>query len=100
MEAGLSAAPPGPMLDDLMNAVREVARREIIPRYLKVAHRRKSDGSLFTEADIAAQEALAARLRRLLDVPIVAEEMTAAEQAEQWLLGADGLWCVDPIDGT
>ncbi len=100
VEAGLSAAPPGQVLDGLMDAVREVARREIIPRYLKVAHRRKSDGSLFTEADIAAQEALAARLKRLLDVPIVAEEMTAAEQAEQWLQGAEGLWCVDPIDGT
>jgi myo-inositol-1(or 4)-monophosphatase len=83
-----------------MDAVRKVAHREVIPRYLKVAHRRKSDGSLFTEADIAAQEALAGRLRRIRDVPIVAEEMTVEEQTEKWLQGVDGLWCVDPIDGT
>lgn len=100
VEAGLSPARAGSMLEALMDAVRKVAHREIIPRYLKVAHRRKSDGSLYTEADIAAQEALSDRLRRLQDAPIVAEEMTAEEQTEQWLQGDEGLWCVDPIDGT
>jgi myo-inositol-1(or 4)-monophosphatase len=26
--------------------------------------------------------------------------MTPEQQAEYWLAGAEGLWCVDPIDGT
>jgi len=56
MEA-LAAPAPG-MLDHVIDCVREVAAREVMPRYLKVAHQRKSDGSLFTEADLAAQEAL------------------------------------------
>lgn len=88
------------MLEPLLEVVRNVASKEIMPRYLKVAHSRKADGSLFTEADIAAQEALKLGLRSLIDIPVVAEEMTQQEQAEQWLEGAAGLWCVDPIDGT
>lgn len=88
------------MLNAVIAAVRDVARREIIPRYLKVAHHRKSDGSLFTEADLAAQDALGIVLRTISPGPMVAEEMTQEEQSAHWLEGADGLWCVDPIDGT
>ncbi|RPI42061.1 MAG: inositol monophosphatase family protein [Betaproteobacteria bacterium] len=88
------------MLQSVLGVVREVATDEIMPRYLKVAHSRKADGSLFTEADIAAQEALKLGLRGIAEIPVVAEEMTQQEQAEQWLMGDAGLWCVDPIDGT
>jgi myo-inositol-1(or 4)-monophosphatase len=84
----------------LLAIVREVAAREIMPRYLRVAHSRKADGSLFTEADLASQDALKAALSRLVQVPVLAEEMSQQEQALQWLEGDAGLWCVDPIDGT
>ncbi len=40
-----------------------------MPRFLKVAHQRKSDGSLFTEADLAAQDALSSRAARNLPRP-------------------------------
>ncbi|HVS27167.1 MAG TPA: inositol monophosphatase family protein [Burkholderiales bacterium] len=88
------------MLDAVISAVREVAKQQIMPRYLKVAQQRKSDGTLYTEADIAAQEALALRLREIHPSPVLAEEMSHEQQAEQWLAGEAGLWCVDPIDGT
>lgn len=88
------------LLQPVIDVVHDVAMREIMPRYLRVAHSRKADGSLFTEADLAAQEALTKGLRALVEVPVVAEEMTQQEQAEQWLMGDAGLWCVDPIDGT
>ena len=71
-----------------------------MPRYLKVAHQRKSDGSLFTEADLAAQEALTRALQAIHPGPVVGEEMTEEQQVERWLAGDAGLWCVDPIDGT
>jgi myo-inositol-1(or 4)-monophosphatase len=87
-------------VEAVLNVVREVAAREIMPRYLKVAHSRKADGSLFTEADLAAQDALAAALARIVPVPVLAEEMSQQEQALQWIEGDAGLWCVDPIDGT
>jgi myo-inositol-1(or 4)-monophosphatase len=81
-------------------AVKGVAKQEVMPRYLKVAHDRKSDGSLFTEADIAAQEVLGKVLPKICPGPLVGEEMSEQAQAEHWLAGNEGLWCVDPIDGT
>jgi myo-inositol-1(or 4)-monophosphatase len=88
------------MLEEVIACVRKVAAKEVMPRYLKVAQQRKSDGSLFTEADLAAQEALSRELPKISPGPIVGEEMTQEQQAEYWLAGEEGLWCVDPIDGT
>lgn len=89
-----------PAMAALLDAVKRVARIEIMPRYLKVAHERKSDGSLFTQADIAAQDYLTRELRRITDCPVLGEEMTEAAQRALWDSTSDGLWCVDPIDGT
>lgn len=88
------------LLPAVCEAVRHVAAAEVMPRYLRVAHQRKSDGSLFTAADLAAQAALVSRLQALCPVPVVAEEMSREEQAEHWIEGEQGLWCIDPIDGT
>ncbi len=88
------------MLNAVQAAVRQVAMTEIMPRFLKVAHERKADGSLFTAADVAAQDALLARLPAIRDCPVVGEEMKHEHQIGQWLAGDQGLWCVDPIDGT
>jgi myo-inositol-1(or 4)-monophosphatase len=95
MEAGVTG-----VLDRVVDAVKTVARKEIMPRYLTVAQHRKTDGSLVTAADIAAQKALAERLTAIHPAPLMGEEMTEAEQWEQWLAGEEALWCVDPIDGT
>lgn len=88
------------MLNQLIQAVKTVARDEIMPRYLKVAHERKADGSLSTQADHAAQAALKISLKKILDCPVLGEEMTEAEQKQIWQTNRDALWCVDPIDGT
>ncbi|MCS6787092.1 MAG: inositol monophosphatase family protein [Thiobacillaceae bacterium] len=88
------------MLQQVIAAVREVGRSEVMPRYLKVAHTRKDDGSLFTEADMAAQRALTQRLAAIAPYPVLGEEMEAAEHRRLWAAGEAGLWCVDPIDGT
>ena len=92
------------MLDATVTLVREVAQREILPRFLCVSHgQRKDDGSLCSEADLAAQRFLLERLPQIHDCPIVGEEMTPAAQQAIWAeASADnrGLWCIDPIDGT
>lgn len=88
------------MLEAVQSLVREVALREITPRFLKVAHSRKADGSLVTEADAATQAALEAALPEISRVPVLGEEMTEPQQRDAWEAGRDGLWCVDPIDGT
>jgi 3'(2'), 5'-bisphosphate nucleotidase len=59
----------------------------------------KDDASPLTEADLRAQEILAAGLRRLLpEVPILSEEAEAVAYGTRarW----DWLWIVDPLDGT
>lgn len=87
-------------LEQIIAAAREVGQTEIMPRYLKVAHQRKLDGSLLTEADLVAQNALFARLRAISAYPVLGEEMSEREQQAVWAQGEDGFWCVDPIDGT
>ncbi|MDR1849592.1 MAG: inositol monophosphatase family protein [Zoogloeaceae bacterium] len=81
--------------------VREISEREVLPRFLKVSGRTKADGSAFSEADIAAQEALMRELSRLADLPMIGEEMTGEEQKEAWERGfSEGAWVMDPIDGS
>lgn len=92
--------PGSAMMQSTIEAVREVAMQEVMPRFLKVAHQRKGDGSLYTTADLSAQAALFEKLVAIRDCPIVGEEMTHERQVEEWLAGEQGLWCVDPIDGT
>lgn len=84
----------------LESLVRDIARDEILPRYLKSARNRKADGSLFTEADVQSQRRFAAALPKLLPGPVLGEEMPAETQARLWAEGQGGLWCIDPIDGT
>lgn len=92
------------MLDATVALVREVAQREIMPRFLRVSHgQRKDDGSLCSEADLAAQRFLLERLTGIHPSPILGEEMTEAAQQALWNDGSGddhGLWCIDPIDGT
>jgi myo-inositol-1(or 4)-monophosphatase len=87
-------------LERVIALARDVARAEVTPRYQKVAHSRKNDGSLLTEADEATQKALESALPRIIASPVLGEEMTEAEQHAAWDKGENGLWCIDPIDGT
>lgn len=84
----------------LESVVREVARTVTMPRYLSAVRAQKADGSALTEADELTQRALAERLPEVFEAPILGEEMSAADQAEVWRASQDGLWVVDPVDGT
>lgn len=88
------------MLNQLIQLVRQVAQTEVMPRFLAVSVSKKHDGSLLTEADIAAQAAFAHGLHRIIDCPMLGEEMSAQDQHDLWQYNENGLWVVDPIDGT
>ncbi|MDO4248317.1 MAG: inositol monophosphatase family protein [Neisseria sp.] len=88
------------MLNRLQTLVREVARAEVMPYFLNVSVSRKKDGSIFSEADLASQAAFAYGLPKIIDCPMMGEEMTDIQQRELWKHAADGLWVVDPIDGS
>ena len=88
------------LLKATIAAVKLVAAEEIMPRYMKVAHQHKSDGSLCTDADIATQTILSRKLQAICNVPVLGEEMPEEDQRAIWQSSHEGLWCVDPIDGT
>lgn len=88
------------MLEKVITVVKKVAQQVIMPRYLQVDRQLKSDGSFFTEADVAAQNALLHELQKIYPVAAMGEEMSKQEQEEQWIKGEAGLWSIDPIDGT
>lgn len=90
-----------PDLDDLGALLRDTAAAEIMPRFGRVLASGKADGSVVTAADLAAQE----RVRDALaaahpDIPLLAEEMPAAEQETVLAQSRRGAWCLDPLDGT
>ena len=88
------------MLKAIAAAMKLVAEKEIMPRYMKVSHQKKVDGSLCTEADLAAQDALVRRLQAIHQVPVLGEEMSVEMQEEIWGNGKQEIWCIDPLDGT
>ena len=71
-------------VDSVARVVRDSAEREILPRYRSVTAYRKHDGSLLTEADLAAQHALVRGLSGLIDYPVLGEEMPGEEQRRVW----------------
>lgn len=87
-------------LSILKNIVITAAKEELLPRFTRVSRQHKVDGSIITEADLAAQNAIAAQLQQAWpDTVFLGEEMTADQQAE--LLKSDRpVWCLDPLDGT
>lgn len=82
-----------------VDAIRSVAAAEILPRFRAVTALRKDDGSLVTDADVAAQGALADALGRIEAVDFLGEEMAEVEQLRIWERRGR-FWCVDPVDGT
>jgi myo-inositol-1(or 4)-monophosphatase len=90
-----------PDLDRLQALVRRAADEELTPRFGRIGAERKADGSLLTEADLAMD----ARLRRELaeawpGIGFLSEEMPPEAQAEALAESQDGLWILDPLDGT
>jgi myo-inositol-1(or 4)-monophosphatase len=90
-----------PNLDDLIPLVKTVAREEILPRFNHTEARLKADGSVVTEADLAVQQRLAGALRdRYPRFGLLGEEMDEPQQRAVLAGSGQGLWCLDPVDGT
>ena len=97
-----SAAPALPDLKVLAELIRVAARAELLPRFARGQAQAKADGSLVTEADTAMQARLTAALATgWPEIPLLGEEMTAADQQDLLADSGDtGLWLLDPVDGT
>ncbi|MEP7052275.1 MAG: inositol monophosphatase family protein [Pseudomonadota bacterium] len=97
------------LLNQLGQVVREVAQREIAPRFQKLAPSdvigkpsAEDPNDLVTAADRAAEAELTARLPELVPGSVVVgEEAVAADpRGLERLRDATPVWVVDPLDGT
>ena len=63
--------------------------------------RTKEDGSIVTAVDFQIQESIKQQLhKRWPDYAFVGEEMEFADQVRLLRGGRQGIWCLDPLDGT
>lgn len=86
---------------ELQTIVTTAAREELLPRFAHVTRHHKADGSILTEADLAMQQRLQQTLSaRWPQIPMLGEEMTDQQQAAMLRDTTNGLWCLDPLDGT
>jgi fructose-1,6-bisphosphatase/inositol monophosphatase family enzyme len=90
---------PAILVGPVVALMQEVSARELMPRFKHVSAERKHDGSLVTAADRMVEAALAEALPRIVDCPVLGEEMSEDAQRRIWH-DADWCWCVDPLDGT
>lgn len=92
--------------DTLVELVRDIARAEILPRFRSLdatqIRSKSSDHDLVTEADLACEAALTARVEAILPgARVVGEESVAADATVLDRLHQPGLTVViDPVDGT
>jgi myo-inositol-1(or 4)-monophosphatase len=87
-------------LDSIKQIVNTAAQEELLPRFNKVKHAHKADGSIITEADIAVQQRIAQALsEQWPEIALLGEEMPTEEQ-QRLLASGQPLWILDPLDGT
>ena len=85
----------------LQELIRSAAQDILMPRFNRVSANLKGDGSLVTEADLTMQKALADQLQANWPTTgFLGEEMSAEEQQARLETAANGLWVLDPLDGT
>jgi len=60
----------------------------------------KQDGSWVTIADTQVHQMLTQELPKLIDYPVLSEEMVASEQQAILNTQPQNYWCIDPLDGT
>ena len=87
------------LLESLANQVRCIGD-SIMPYFANVDPQVKADGTWLTEADNRSHQALMELLPKLVDVPVLSEEISTEEQQKIIAESQDGYWCVDPLDGT
>jgi len=78
----------------------DAAKNELLPRYKKVCHEHKMDGSLVTEADLNVQNFIEKSLLAAFPHSVVLGEEMLQKQQSHLLDNNQAVWCLDPIDGT
>lgn len=90
-----------PDLKLLRQLMRTCAQEELLPRFADVGRQIKRDGSIVTEADHAMQDRVQKELAsHWPEYDFLGEEMPGRKHAALTTGGRQGLWVLDPLDGT
>lgn len=85
----------------LETLVRDTGQKVLMPFFGHTTRAWKADRSIVTEADVTTQKALQQALQqRWPELAFLGEEMDADEQYRLMQEHIDGIWTVDPLDGT
>lgn len=84
----------------LQQGIIELAKREVLSRFNKVAAEIKQDGSWLTEADTQMQIHTQAFLYEHWPKYAFLGEESSAEAQEKAIQSPQGCWILDPVDGT
>ena len=89
------------MLDKIIPMLIAASHEELIERFEQVGHQFKTDGSVVTEADLAMQDRIQTELAQAWpEYKFLGEEMSVEQQQAMLKNSEEGLWCLDPLDGT
>ncbi len=89
------------MLNQLGALLRDAGRQLLLPRLHRVTRDYKADGSVVTEADLALQDHLLQALdTRWPGISLLSEEMPEAQRRRALDNATQGVWALDPLDGT
>jgi myo-inositol-1(or 4)-monophosphatase len=90
-----------PDLEQLSKIIINAAQEQLLPRFAAVEGQLKTDGSLLTEADLATQNQIGRALAtRWPKFAFLSEEMEKETQTHLLTNTDQGVWCLDPLDGT
>ena len=90
-----------PETDAVLSIVRSVARAELLPSFNRVKREFKKDGSVVTALDHRVQAHLQQELAEGWPaIGFLGEEMSGEEQRRRHAEASEGLWVLDPLDGT
>ena len=88
-------------LQQIEAVIKQAAKKYILPRYELVTPGYKDDGSLITEVDLDVQNAIQSELNKLYpEIEMLGEEMTEQQHLDLFNNNQNGIWCLDPLDGT
>lgn len=84
----------------IIEAVKTIANEELRHRFANVTRMQKEDGSFLTEADLAVQNRIQLLLQeKYPQIAFLGEEMSVEQQLTV-LKNTQGVWILDPLDGT
>lgn len=90
-----------PALQRLAARLGQLATRELLARRQSVKATEKAEGGLLTAADTGMQQAVIAELHNSWpQIPVLGEELSAAERDAIMARSQGHFWCLDPLDGT